>query len=278
MSRQVIWPRIPRSWLAKLDDEVSDLVGTNGIESWITQELLTVCARLKSVSEQDHCQIAVMAIAVGDVSAVHTLECAHRRQILATRALNQRSLLVRGLPFPRTVTVGDVYIDVFVICSTLHFLDVYVRQSELSRRMLCLISFYMTPRWHFGHARIPPERRVSVMLITLLMAVVVGNRPDSLATLPGEGAFALALRREVFASLDVSCTATATLPPCRRCQAKGALLDKLLRVTGLALLLQTNSSVKPCAKFYATDPSLRLRGIHHRSGMALLVRLAAPLA
>ena len=106
-----------------------------------------------------------------------------------------------------------------------------------------------------------------------------GRKPTGLScNATWGGAFALAFRRGVFASLDVSCTATATLPPCRRCQAKGALLDKLLRVTGLALLLQTNLSVKPCAKFYATDPSLRLRGIHHRSGMALLVRLAAPLA
>ena len=45
--------------------------------------------------------------------------------------------------------------------------------------------------------------------------------------------FANAFRREVFASLDVSYIAAATLPPSRRCRVNGALLDELLFVTGL---------------------------------------------
>ena len=36
---------------------------------------------------------------------------------------------------------------------------------------------------------------------------------------------------------------------------KGALLDELLLVTGLAFLLQTNLRAKSCAKLYATDAS-----------------------
>ena len=38
-----------------------------------------------------------------------------RRHLLAARALNERSLLIRGLSFPRTKTIGDVYIDDLVI-------------------------------------------------------------------------------------------------------------------------------------------------------------------
>ena len=52
---------------------------------------------------------------MGGVSAVYTLESAHRRQLLAACALNERSLLIRGLPFPRTKTAGDMYIDDLVI-------------------------------------------------------------------------------------------------------------------------------------------------------------------
>ena len=65
------------------------------------------------------------AIVMGDVNAVYTLECAHRRQLLAAHALNERSLLIRGLP-SRTKTTGDVYIDGLVILSVLQFSDVHV--------------------------------------------------------------------------------------------------------------------------------------------------------
>ena len=40
------------------------------------------------------------AIVMGDVNAENTLECANRRQLFAARALNERSLLLKGLPFP----------------------------------------------------------------------------------------------------------------------------------------------------------------------------------
>ena len=58
----------------------------------------------------------------------------------------------------------------------------------------------------------PHERRVSLMLITMLVAAVGVNR-TLLRRLLGGWAFALAFRREAFASLDVSYTAAATLPP-----------------------------------------------------------------
>ena len=56
-------------------------------------------------------------------------ECVHRRQLLAARALNERSLLLSGLPFSRMRTTGDVYIDDLVILSVLHFSDVHVDSS-----------------------------------------------------------------------------------------------------------------------------------------------------
>ena len=71
------------------------------------------------------------AIAAGDVNATYTLECAHRQQVLAARALNEPSLLIRGLPFLRTKTIGDVYIDGEVTLSILQFSDVHVGSSPI---------------------------------------------------------------------------------------------------------------------------------------------------
>ena len=65
----------------------------------------------------------------GDVNAVHTLGCAPRRHLLFARALNERSPLIRELPFPRTKTIGDVYIDDLVIPSVLQFSDAHVASS-----------------------------------------------------------------------------------------------------------------------------------------------------
>ena len=84
------------------------------------------------------------AIVMGDVNAAYTLECAHRRHLLAARALSGRSLPITGLPFPRTKTIGDVCIDDLVILSVLQqFSDVHVDSSppRYSAPMLCTISW-----------------------------------------------------------------------------------------------------------------------------------------
>ena len=75
------------------------------------------------------------------------------------------------------------------------------------------------------------ERRVSLLLITMLVAAVGVNR-TLLRRILGGWAFALACRREAFTSLDVSYTTAATLPPSRWCRVNGALLDELALVTG----------------------------------------------
>ena len=116
----------PKLALEHLDDETWDVVDPDDIASWMSQDLLKACASFEPVSESDYCQVGMTAIVMGDVNAVYTLECAHRRQLLAARALNERSLLIRGLPSPRTKTIGDVYIDGLVILSVLQFSDVHV--------------------------------------------------------------------------------------------------------------------------------------------------------
>ena len=149
MTKQVIGPRIPRSWLELLDDENWDVVDSE-IESRVSQDLLKTCASFEPVSELGCCQVGMTAFVVGDVNAVCTLKCAHRRQLLAARALNGRYLLIRALPFPGTKTIGDENIDDVVVLSVLQFSDV---------------QFASSPTLGF-----PLERRVSLMLITMPVA------------------------------------------------------------------------------------------------------------
>ena len=52
------------------------------------------------VSELDYCQIGMTAIVMGNVNAVRTLECAHRRQMLAARALKERVCVDQRTPLP----------------------------------------------------------------------------------------------------------------------------------------------------------------------------------
>ena len=95
VAKQVVGPRIPEA----------------GLSIWTTKRgmwLILVTSKvgfhkisLRRVppsnpsSESDYCQTGMTAIVMGDVNAA--LECAHRRQLLAARALNDRSPLIRGL-------------------------------------------------------------------------------------------------------------------------------------------------------------------------------------
>ena len=92
LAKQVIGPRTPRSWLEHLDDRNWDVVDTDEIESWVPQDVLKTCVSVGPVSVVDYCQIGMTAVVIGGVNAVYTLECAHRRQLLASHALNERSL------------------------------------------------------------------------------------------------------------------------------------------------------------------------------------------
>ena len=111
-----------------------------------------------------------------------------------------------------------------------------------------------------GTLGFPLGRRVSLMLITMLVAAVGVNR-TLLQRLLGGWAF-LAFRREVFA---------ATLPPSRRCRVNGSLLDELLLITGPASLLQTILRAEP-VKSSTLQMHLRmalaaaLRPSHRRPG------------
>ena len=161
---------------------------------------------VEPVSGLDYCQIGMTAIVMRDVNAVYTLECAHRRQLLAARALHERSLLISGLPFPRTKTIGDVHIDdQACILSVLQFSSVHPVSSPIEvQRADALYDFLQIPTnagksgsthsgelWGgrldgvAGTLGFPLERRVSLMLVTMLMAAMGVNRTPTRRLLGG---------------------------------------------------------------------------------------------
>ena len=264
MIKQVISPRIPRSWLEHLDDEIWDVVGTDEIESWVSQDLLKTCTLVEPVSESDNCQIGMTAIVMGDVNAVYTLECAHRRHLLAARALHERSLLIRGLAFPRTKTIGDVFMDDLVILGVLQISNVHLGSSHIEvQRVDALYGFFQMPTnvgksgstlsGEFWEGRLdgvsgilgfPLKRRVSLMLVTMVISAVVVNR-TILQRLLGGWAVALAFRRSVFRQPRCVLRCIHFIAAKQTMSTERALLDELLFVTGLALVCETNLRAEP---------------------------------
>ena len=110
VSRQVTEPRLPKGWLTRIADESLDLLQDEVIQDWVSQNLVNTSFP-KSRSEDHVCQLAMMAIVMGDVNAVYALQCAHRRQVLTAPSLDGRSLRHKSVPFTRSPTVWDVYID-----------------------------------------------------------------------------------------------------------------------------------------------------------------------
>ena len=167
-----------------------------------------------------------------------------------------------------------MYIDDLVILSVLQFSDAHVASSPIEvQRADALYDFLQMPTsagksgstlagefWggHLdgvaGTLGFPLERRVSLMLITMLVAATGVSR-TLLQRLFGACTVIIAFLREAFVCLDVAHAAAATLAPSRRCQVKGALFGELLLVTGLAPLLETKLRAEPGEKLYATDAS-----------------------
>ena len=113
------------------------------------------------------------------------------------------------------------------------------------------------------------------MLVTMLISVAGVNR-TLLRRLLGGWAFALAFRREVFASLDVSYTAATTLPPSRRCRQIGALLDELQLVTGLCQFVGdklASRTLRKALRYGRSEGRGRLLGVFCTGGLACLLRV-----
>ena len=219
--------------------------------------------------------------------------CVHRRQLLAARALNERS---KDSP-SRAQRPWRRIFDDLVILSVLQFSNVHLVSPPIEvQRADALFDFLQMPAnagksgstllgefWGgrlngvSGTLGFPLERQVSLVLVTMLIFEVGANR-TVLQRLLGGRALALTFRREVFGSLDVSCTAATSLRPSRRCRLNRALLDELLLITGLAPFFFLESklasgTLRNTLRYKRiSEWRWRLLRVHHTGGLARVVR------
>ena len=174
-------------------------------------------------------RLGMTAIVMGDVNAVHTLDCAHRRQLLAARALHERSPLIKGFPFPRTKIIWHVSVDDLVILSVVQCSDVQRNSSPIDvQRADVLHDFLQMPTnacksgstlsgefWGgrldgvSGTLRFPFERRVLLVLVTMLNSAMGVNW-----TLLRRGVLSPSLSDEKYS--PASMCPTLQPPHCRR--------------------------------------------------------------
>ena len=99
LERQVIGPRIPRSWLHDIENESED--DRLSFEGWF----------LTSIVRSIHAWTLMIAllplggVMMGDVGAVAVIQEAHTRLLLANRVLEPEEL-IGGSPLPGTARSG----------------------------------------------------------------------------------------------------------------------------------------------------------------------------
>ena len=76
VAKQVIDPRVPRSWLDHLSDENLDVVNT-AVETWVSEDILGTCASVERVSEPYYCGSGMTTIFMEDVNTGYALQYAH---------------------------------------------------------------------------------------------------------------------------------------------------------------------------------------------------------
>ena len=105
------------------------------------------------------------------------MQCTHssvliRRQLLALRALNERFLLIRALPFPCTKTMVNVYIEDLIVLSVMLRSDVHVASSSIEvQRADALYDFL----------QMPTNAAKSVRMVTLYQIRISILRGDSVS-------------------------------------------------------------------------------------------------
>ena len=113
IERQVIGPRIPRSWFHDVENAAED--DRLSFEGWFTPDLYLSADMGLDVDESIFCQIALSGVMMGDVGAVAVIQEAHTRLLLSNRVLEPEEL-IGGSPFAWDGEVrGDVHIDDLVL-------------------------------------------------------------------------------------------------------------------------------------------------------------------
>ena len=262
LHRQVIGPRVPRSWLADLDNESADR--DLHFENWCASDLRVEAGEDGEWLDDDFCQIAMTGVMMGDIGAVTVIQEAHTRMLLAHGVLEPTEL-VGGAPEVFSGDfMGDVYIDDLVL---LMIGEMLVPPDGLVSRLAAADIAYAkeglpvkvekgagaSTRGHFWGASLArrgtcigfdAERRASLAAATLL-ALQRGVSGQNLLRLLGTWVFALSFRREAMAILG-SCFVLARSLPRRSCvRVDGPVFDELLSLCFLWPLFEADLTCQP---------------------------------
>jgi hypothetical protein len=111
LQKQLIGPRLPRSWFAQLDEKFNDAEPEG---DWWWDDLYLFGSNRSAVGcSATHLNFALPAIMMGDTNGVLVAEDIHRNALFSGGAIGTDTLLVSGGPFP-LVEVGNVLADVCV--------------------------------------------------------------------------------------------------------------------------------------------------------------------
>ena len=281
LHRQVVGPRVPRSWFDNIEDESFDYVDAGTApDDWHWSDLRRPgpFARPWSGSTGEvpgMCQVALTAALMGDMNAVTACQQAHRRTLLASGGLKQDELLLPGRPFPAGALFGDTYIDDLGVFLILQFSA--RGQQEDERRLASIFAKYQELgfernekgvlleaetvdvwgaelRGFRGTVGYGLQKRCTLSAATL-MACCLGVTGKELSQLLGTWTYACSYRREALATLDVAFLAARRLPQHRKTRPAGALLDELVALIGLMPLLESDLRARPYPFLLASDAS-----------------------
>ena len=115
--RQVIGPRIPRSWLDDIEDASQDSAVPVG--DWYTRDIFDKPGRADVVDDEYYCRLACVAVLMGEKSAVTAIQEAHLRILLRAGVWQAHELIGGGGSRLEGDMLTDVYIDdLIVLCCT----------------------------------------------------------------------------------------------------------------------------------------------------------------
>ena len=102
LQRQVLAPRVPVSWFCYLGDASLDLLPLDGLEPWVSSDLVQNPSR-ETVDPCRHGQMAVAAVIMGDLNP--------------------------GCAFLRSATIGDAHTDDIVIPAVVYFSRLHLKDD-----------------------------------------------------------------------------------------------------------------------------------------------------
>eukprot|EP00971_Amphidinium_carterae_P187688 3725056-Amphidinium_carterae.1 len=276
LGRQVIGPRVPRSWFDNVSDVELDFAPD--FECWCSSDLgLSAGEEGAQLDPASYCQIAMAAVMMGDLGAVTVVQEAHSRMMVANRVLHPGELIGGSPEFAWHKTMGDVYIDdlVLLVLGSLAYppdelrlrlaaadkayadAELVVKKEKGQDAQLNATFWGASLRGEQGLLGYSVDRRSSLSAVTLF-ALAFGASGNQLRQLLGTWGFCLGFRREAMSILGSSFSVVSMMKPRVRVLVSGSLLDELLVLIAIAPIMEADLRTPPLKRagelvVFATD-------------------------